>query len=108
MSALNRLGAITSHAVLVARLMLVVPCWAEAQAGAANAVGKAHVRPGHSVVFPQKAPRADQDLWGTTGSPWGYVRRLPPPTPESHIQPRYRDASTIRPEFVERDRAVPP
>jgi hypothetical protein len=139
MSALNRLGAITSHAVLVARLMLVVPCWAEAQAGAANAVGKAHVRPGHSVVFPQnlhpgacpaygacaglwwddrrpwrrpvapdQAPRADQDLWGTTGSPWGYVRRLPPPTPESHIQPRYRDASTIRPEFVERDRAVPP
>ncbi len=40
-----------------------------------------------------------QDIWGTTGSPWGYVRRLPPPTPESQIQPRYRDASTIRPEF---------
>jgi hypothetical protein len=27
------------------------------------------------------------------------VRRLPPPTPQSQIQPRYRDASTIRPEF---------
>ena len=43
----------------------------------------------------------EQDIWGTTGSPWGYVRRLPPPTPASQIQPRYRDASTIRPEFVD-------
>ena len=43
----------------------------------------------------------EQDLWGTTGSPWGYVRRLPPPTSASQIQPRYRDASTIRPEFAE-------
>jgi hypothetical protein len=46
-------------------------------------------------------------IWGTTGSPWGYVRRLPPPTSESHIQPRYRDASTIRPEFDERDGTPP-
>lgn len=44
-------------------------------------------------------PPADADLWGAAGSPWGYVRRLPPPTPESQIQPRYRDASTIRPEY---------
>jgi len=44
----------------------------------------------------------EQDLWGTTGSPWGYVRRLPAPTPDSQIQPRYREASTIRPEFSER------
>ena len=49
---------------------------------------------------PPDAPLpADADIWGSAGSPWGYVRRLPPPTPESQIQPRYRDASTIRPEF---------
>jgi hypothetical protein len=39
------------------------------------------------------------DLWDNAGSPWGYVRRLPPPTPESEIQPRYRGASQVRPEF---------
>jgi hypothetical protein len=59
-------------------------------------------------VAPEQPAFVEQDIWGTTGSPWGYVRRLPPPTPASHIQPRYRDASTIRPEFSERDRAVPP
>ena len=53
-------------------------------------------------VAPVQPEFVEQDIWGTTGSPWGYVRRLPPPTPASHIQPRYRDASTIRPEFAER------
>jgi hypothetical protein len=52
-------------------------------------------------VAPEQPSFAEQDIWGTNGSPWGYVRRLPPPTPDSHIQPRYRDASTIRPEFAE-------
>jgi hypothetical protein len=52
-------------------------------------------------VAPDAANQAELDIWGTTGSPWGYVRRLPPPTPQSHIQPRYRDASTVRPEFAE-------
>jgi hypothetical protein len=47
-------------------------------------------------VAPDKANQADPDIWGTTGSPWGYVRRLPPPTSEGQIQPRYRDASTLR------------
>lgn len=50
-------------------------------------------------MAPDAPPPADADIWGSTGSPWGYVRRLPPPTPESQIQPRYRDASTIRPEY---------
>lgn len=50
-------------------------------------------------MAPDPSPPADADLWGAAGSPWGYVRRLPPPTPESQIQPRYRDASTIRPEY---------
>ena len=51
---------------------------------------------------PTSQPLADSDIWGGAGSPWGYVRRLPPPTPESQIQPQFRDASTIRPEFLER------
>jgi hypothetical protein len=52
-------------------------------------------------VAPEQPSPPEQDIWGSTGSPWGYVRRFPPPTPESHIQPRYRDASTLRPEFAE-------
>ena len=49
---------------------------------------------------PPPSTPAESDLWGGSGSPWGYVRRLPPPTPESQIQPQFRDASTIRPEFL--------
>lgn len=56
-------------------------------------------RPFRRPVAPEQPSFEEQDIWGTTGSPWGYVRRLPPPTPEDQIQPRYRDASTIRPEF---------
>jgi hypothetical protein len=59
-------------------------------------------RPWRRPVAPEPPSFGDQDIWGTTGSPWGYVRRLPPPTPESQIQPRYRDSSTIRPEFEAR------
>lgn len=59
-------------------------------------------RPWRRPVAPEQPVFDDQGIWGTTGSPWGYVRRLPPPTPESQIQPRYRDASTIRPEFEQR------
>jgi hypothetical protein len=58
-------------------------------------------------VAPEQPSFTEQDIWGPTGSPWGYVRRLPPPTPESHIQPRYRDASTIRPEFNEPTDSAP-
>jgi hypothetical protein len=56
-------------------------------------------RPFRRPTAPEPLTFDDQDIWGTTGSPWGYVQRMPPPTPESQIQPRYRDASTIRPEF---------
>ncbi|HMO49379.1 MAG TPA: hypothetical protein PKB14_25560 [Rubrivivax sp.] len=59
-------------------------------------------RPFRRPVAPDPPSFADQDIWGASGSPWGYVRRLPPPTPESQIQPAYRDASTIRPEFERR------
>ena len=63
-------------------------------------VGRAsETRPAAAPAGPGAPP--EQDIWGTTGSPWGYVRRLPPPTSASQIQPRYRDASTIRPEFAE-------
>ncbi len=58
-------------------------------------------RPPRRPVAPDPPKPVDTDLWGGTGSPWGYVRRLPPPTPESQIQPRYREASTLRPQFAE-------
>jgi hypothetical protein len=123
-------------AAMVASLMLAVPHVAAARAAAPNADGKAYVRPGFPVArpmyvypgaclygacggiwwadrrplrrpaAPEQAEPSEQDIWGTTGSPWGYVRRLPLPTPESHIQPLYRDASTIRPEFAERGDAA--
>lgn len=52
-------------------------------------------------LAPDEATQAEPAIWGTTGSPWGYIRRLPSPTPESQIQPRYRGASTIRQGFDE-------
>jgi hypothetical protein len=56
-------------------------------------------RPFRRPVAPDPPTFDDHNLWGAGGSPWGYVRRLPPPTPESQIQPQFRDASTVRPEF---------
>jgi len=56
-------------------------------------------RPSRRPMAPSEPAAVEQDIWGTTGSPWGYVRRIPPPTPQSQIQPRYQDASTVRPEF---------
>jgi hypothetical protein len=40
-------------------------------------------------------------------SPWGAPRALPPPTPESEIQPDYREASRLRPEFRRDPDAAP-
>ncbi len=59
-------------------------------------------RPWRRPVAPEPQVFDEQNLWATSGSPWGYLRRLPPPTPESQIQPAYRDASTIRPEYLAR------
>lgn len=120
-----------SHAALAAILLAATAHLAAAPADATNPASKARVRPAYPVGFPiytyagpcvspglcatwrwddrrwrrpvapdEPAP-GDFDIWGTNGSPWGYVRRLPPPTPADHIQPRYREASTIRPEFDE-------
>lgn len=44
-------------------------------------------------------PQAPGNLWDGGAGPWGYVKRIPPPTPESEIQPAYRGASQIRPEY---------
>jgi hypothetical protein len=43
-------------------------------------------------------PRLPPDLW-SNGGQWGYARRLPPPTPESEIQPQFRDSGQILPQF---------
>ena len=109
-------------------MILLTLCVGSVAAGTARAESAAHVRPAWPVYLPfypgaclpygacavvwwgerrpLKRPVApnppdavDSDIWGSTGSPWGYVRRLPPPTPPSQIQPRYQDASTVRPEF---------
>jgi hypothetical protein len=42
----------------------------------------------------------DLGLWGAEGSPWGYVRRVPPPTDEGQIQPGYRGSGLVRPEYL--------
>jgi hypothetical protein len=76
--------------------------------GACGGIWWADRRPVRRPVAPVQPEFVEQDIWGTTGSPWGYVRRLPLPTPESHIQPRYRDASTIRPEFTDRGDGTTP
>jgi hypothetical protein len=64
--------------------------------------------PRRSALPPETARPAEPDIWATSGSPWGYLRRLPPPTPEGQIQPGFRDASTIRPEFGEAGGAAAP
>ncbi len=56
------------------------------------------VRRQREEIATPKGP-ATPDLWDSDGSPWGYTRRLPPPTPESEIQPAYRDAGQVRPEY---------
>ena len=37
---------------------------------------------------------------------WPILRREVPPTPEAHIQPRYRAASQVRPEFEQAGRRL--
>ena len=125
----HRSAPLCAGAALLAMLALTLP------RGAAAEAGTAYVRPyypGPYLLYPgaclaygacaafwwddRRAPRRPvapeppsppEDIWGASGSPWGYVRRLPPPTPQSQIQPRYRDASTVRPEFAEPAGAAP-
>jgi len=67
------------------------------------------IRPQRSPAPPQEtAVPAELDIWATSGSPWGYLRRVPPPTPQSQIQPGYRETSTLRPEFGEAAGSAPP
>jgi hypothetical protein len=42
---------------------------------------------------------SDPRVSGPNYGPWGPQRYLPPPTPDANIQPAYRDASRLRPEF---------
>jgi len=50
--------------------------------------------------------QAPENLWDGGSSPWGYVKRVPPPTSEQNIQPEYRGASQIRPEYQRGERSV--
>jgi hypothetical protein len=58
-------------------------------------------------VAPEPVPPARNALWAYDSS-WGYLQRLPPPTPAGNIQPRFREASTVRPEFAEVSQAPAP
>lgn len=44
-------------------------------------------------------PKPPLDLRDGSGGPWGYARRTPPPTPESEIQPQYRDSGQVLPQY---------
>jgi hypothetical protein len=46
-------------------------------------------------------PKPPPDLWDGTSGPWGYTRRIPPPTPESEIQPQYRGSGQVLPQYKE-------
>jgi hypothetical protein len=46
-------------------------------------------------------PKPPPDLWDGASGPWGYTRRIPPPTPESEIQPQYRDSGQVLPQYKE-------
>ena len=47
----------------------------------------------------ERAARSEPGLQGSAEGPWGGQRYVPPATPESNIQPAYRGASQLRPEY---------
>ena len=53
----------------------------------------------------QRAAQSEPRLQGPGEGPWGGQRYLPPATPEANIQPAYRGASQLRPEY---EQSTPP
>jgi hypothetical protein len=47
----------------------------------------------------EQPAQSDSRTYARDFGPWGQQRYVPPPTPEANIQPAYRDASRLRPEF---------
>ena len=55
----------------------------------------------------ERAARSEPRLQGPAEGPWGGQRYLPPATPEANIQPAYRGASQLRPEYEQSTKAKP-
>jgi hypothetical protein len=87
---------------------LIAPPWGCAP-GQSDCIGRAELR-----LILERQRRFEllkQDASGVQPAPVSGIwqvpqaRNLPPPTPESQIQPAYRDSSVVRPEF--RDVGMP-
>ena len=132
MKASDRFSPLGTLAALIVSTMLTMPHPAAAQANTTLAIGRllsGRVTPLHTcrtstlarvctapaaehgglsddhcgVLSRQLRLKPSRTSGAPPAAPWGYVRRLPPSTPEGRIQPLYRGASTIRPGFSERD-----
>lgn len=81
---------------------LIAPPWGCAP-GMLNCISREELR-----IILDRQRRFDNLRQDAPASGTGYppqVRQLPPPTPDSEVQPAYRDSGTIRPEF--RDSGTP-
>jgi hypothetical protein len=47
----------------------------------------------------ERATQPEPRIYGPVDGPWGLQRYIPPATPEANIQPAYRGASQLRPEY---------
>jgi hypothetical protein len=47
----------------------------------------------------ERATQPEPRIYGPGDGPWGLQRYIPPATPEANIQPAYRGASQLRPEY---------
>ena len=47
----------------------------------------------------ERATQPEPRIYGPGDGIWGLQRYIPPPTPEGNIQPAYRGASQLRPEY---------
>ena len=54
----------------------------------------------------ERATQSEPRIDGPGDGPWGRQRYVPPATPEANIQPAYRGASRLRPEYEQTGRAI--
>ncbi len=56
-------------------------------------------RYGRMQELRERATQSEPRIYGPGDGPWGSQRYIPPATPEANIQPAYRGASKLRPEY---------
>lgn len=54
----------------------------------------------------ERATQSEPRYPGPADGPWGLQHYIPPATPESNIQPAYRGASKLRPEYEHSGRPI--